>query len=214
MIGDRIIPKPHHTNAAREIYAFIEPKVKNVRAALNIAGESGSGKSEIAAELKRFLDQGGIPTYIFAQDDYFRLPPKSNERARLEGIDRVGTSEVKLDLLDEHLASFTTTPDRAIVKPLVIYDEDRITEETLDPSAYTMAIAEGTYTTLLRHSTFHVFIDRTHVDTLTHRQERSREKHNEFYDRVLSIEHEIISGHKERANIIVNSDYSVRFTEK
>lgn len=209
MIGDKVIPKPHHTEAAKEIFALIRPHACKQRITLNIAGESGAGKSEVAVELKRLFEAADLPAFVFAQDDYFHLPPKTNERTRMSNIQRVGIDEVNLRLLDEHLRRFKRNPGKRVTKPLVIYDEDRISKETIYPNAYKVAIAEGTYTTLLNESDFHVFIDCTHIDTHEHRKERSREADNEFYDAVLKIEHEIISQHKSLADIIVNRDYSV-----
>ena len=209
MIGDVVIPKPHHTKAAKQIFALIGDELRDGRVALTIAGESGSGKSEIAHELARLLADGGIRTYIFGQDDYFVLPPKTNEKTRRKDIAHVGLSEVKITLLDAHLAAFKHAPDKPIEKPLVIFDEDRITSETINPGDYTIAIAEGTYTTRLDSADHHIFIDRDYHDTLEHRKDRSREAQDDFLENVLKIEHDIISQQKARADIIVNRDYSV-----
>ena len=71
-------------------------------------------------------------------------------------------------------------------------------------------IAEGTYTTLLDNCKTHVFIDRTYLETRAHREKRMRDKSelDPFIDRVLEIEHGIISSHKPRAQIVVDKDYN------
>jgi uridine kinase len=214
MIGDRVIPKPHHTKAAREVVALIKDDVLTRRAVLTVAGESGAGKSEIAVELARFLEDEGVRAYIFQQDDYFVRPPKTNDRARRSDIGLVGTQEVNLALLDDHVRAFRHSPGDVITKPLVIFDEDRISEETIAPSDFDVAIAEGTYTTLLDHADYHIFIDRSYVETKGHRQDRNRDPLDAFIERVLEIEHEIISNNKSRAHLIVNNDYSVAPVEK
>jgi len=208
MIGDKIIPKAHHTAAAEAIYAIVKQSTKD-RLTMTIAGESGSGKSEIAVEIKRLFDGNGKPAYIFHQDDYFHLPPKTNEKNRMKSTKRVGINEVNLTTLDENLRTFKRLPKKSLRKPLVDFEKDEIGFEMMDPKEYEVAIAEGTYTTLLQHSDFRVFIDRNYGDTREHRKERAREEDNPFYDEVLQIEHKIISKHKSFAAIVVNRDWSV-----
>ncbi len=101
-----------------------------------------------------------------------------------------------------------------IEKPLVIFEENRITKETLTPAEIDLFIAEGTYTTLLNHADYHVFIDRTYEDTRAHRTGRGRDPLDEMSERFLEIEHSIISKHRSLAEIVVNEDYSVTWVGK
>lgn len=216
MKGDSIVIEEHHVRAAQGICDLVLPEIRarEGKYTLTVAGESGSGKSETAAAVSDLLGQQGIGCFIFQQDDYFVYPPKSNDRARRGDITWVGPQEVKLDLLDAHLAAFLSdTP--TIVKPLVIYDEDTVTEEACNLERARVAIAEGTYTTLLENVDAHAFIDRSHRDTRGHRERRARHASelDPFIDDVLKIEHGIISGHKIRATIIVNNDYSVSLAD-
>jgi len=208
MIGDKIKIKPHHTNAAEIIFKVLQPKIKR-KYVVTIAGESGSGKSEIAIEIRRFIeDKINLSTFILQQDDYFVLPPKTNAEKRREMITWVGTREVQLSLMDDHLRKFREGA-AAITKPLVVFEEDRIDEEDVDFTKYKVLIAEGTYTTLLRHADARVFILRDYRDTQADRTERAREHQDEFLAEVLAIEHRIISAHKEKADIWVHSDFTV-----
>lgn len=213
MEGDRIVIEPHHEKAARAVDDWLEARdmPNDERIVITVAGESGSGKSETAAALAEALGQRGVDSVIFQQDDYFVYPPKSNDRARRDDIDWVGPGEVRLDLLDEHLQRFRDGATR-LHKPLVRYADDRIDEETIDLHGFRVAIAEGTYTTLLASADVHVFIDRTWEQTRAHREKRSRDaaELDPFIDRVLAIEHDIISGHRDRADLIVDADYAVR----
>jgi len=209
MIGDKIVAKPYHIKAAGQVFDILKDTVAGMRTTITIAGQSGSGKSEIASELAKCFESAGTKTAILQQDDYFFYPPKSNHQQREKDINHVGTGEVKTELLDEHLKLFKHSPDQPFIKPLVIFDEDRISEEQFDPSGYTVVIAEGTYTTMLKNADHHVFINRDYKDTREDRIGRKRDVIDEFSNRILEIEHEIISKHKSLATIIVEKDYSV-----
>ncbi|HSG68723.1 MAG TPA: hypothetical protein VK994_08450, partial [Bacteroidales bacterium] len=173
---------------------------------ITVAGESGAGKSEIAASLAAELEKAGKPTYVFAQDDYFVYPPRTNANKRQEDIGWVGMQEVKLSLLDTEIDALRRG-ESIIEKPLVIFNEDRITTEKVDLSDYTVFIAEGTYTTALKNVDCRVFIDRNLDDTRIDRKKRAREKQDDFLEKILSIEHRIISAQKNDADIVISREY-------
>jgi uridine kinase len=54
-----------------------------------------------------------------------------------------------------------------------------------------------------------VFINLTYRETLQSRLERAREAQDDFLERVLEIEHRIISAHKSRADYLVDKQYQV-----
>ncbi|MBN2541652.1 hypothetical protein JXI42_02195 [bacterium] len=211
MRGDKLLIEVAHRKAGKGIFNVILPAIKEAtgKYVITIAGESGSGKSEIAAVLSENLSESGFRNLILQQDDYFVYPPKTNARKRLENIDHVGISEVKLDLLDENLRDIIQGKP-AIEKPLVIFEEDRIITETLDVKDVKVVIVEGTYTTLLDNVQTRVFIDRDLYDTRESRKRRGREVQDDYLERILSIEHEIISLHKARADIVITKDYDVK----
>ena len=212
MQGDTIIIEEHHRAAAAEIVPMILPLIEKSRGkfTLTVAGQSGSGKSESAMAISDELAKHDIKTAIFQQDDYFVYPPQTNDRARREDIAWVGPQEVNLSLLDRHMKAFLTGRD-STVKPLVIYDEDAIKSESMEMAGAQVAIAEGTYTTLLDNADVRIYIDRKYDYTRAHREKRNRaaSELDAFTDNVLVIEHHIISSHKPRASIIINTDYSV-----
>lgn len=212
MRGDSIVIEPHHRKAAEGIAAILDRTLATTpgRIGVTIAGESGSGKSETAAALAEALAEHGIESVIFQQDDYFVYPPKTNDRTRRADIGWVGPQEVRLDLMDQHMSAFLDGA-ASIEKPLVDYEEDAIHSEVMETGNSRVAIAEGTYTTLLESATHRAFIDRDFRQTRKHREKRNRDASelDAFIDRVLEIEHDIISSHKPKADIIVNEDYSV-----
>lgn len=208
MRGDILIIADHHRLAAESIINLSLPAIRSKpgKFFFTVAGESGAGKSEIACAMEEILEKMGISAYIIQQDDYFNLPPKTNERARVIDIRQVGPEEVRLNLLNENIKAIAEGK-KEIEKPLVIFEEDRISKEILSLDLFDVIIIDGTYTTLLEGIDCHIFIDRDRNDTREDRLKRNREKQNEYLETILEIEHNIISRHKEMADIIVDKEF-------
>jgi uridine kinase len=212
--GDKLVINEGHVKAAKQSLELLLPDIESSqgRYIITIAGESGSGKSEIAVALSEALSRKGIDSVILQQDDYFVYPPKTNENMRRKDIGHVGISEVYLDRLDENLKDIVAGQS-TITKPLVIFDEDRITEEIISLEPVRVVIVEGTYTTTLKNAHQHIFIDRDYTDTLEARRKRGREAQDEFLENVLKIEHGIIHPQKSKASIIITRGYEARWNE-
>ena len=143
MRGDKLVIRDEHRKAARGLVNLLLPSIakKEDRFIITIAGESGSGKSEIAAVLAELLDENGIRSIILQQDDYFVYPPRTNERMRREDIANVGIQEVHLDIINRNLMDILDNKD-TIKKPLVLFDDDKITEENIDIAGVKVVIVE------------------------------------------------------------------------
>jgi uridine kinase len=210
MRGDILKIKPHHTAAARAVYDLLAAEIENApgRFVVAIGGESGSGKSETAAELARLAGDDGVKAIVIQQDDYFLLPPKTNHRKRLEDFAWVGPGEVRLGLLDEHLGRARDASVNELEKPLSLFEEDKLTTETVPLRGVKLIIVEGTYATSLANVDRRVFIDRDFEATREARAERGRDVLDDFSEGILGREHGFISKLKEEADIIINKDYS------
>lgn len=112
--------------------------------------------------------------------------------------------------MEQNLA-LATQGKRAITKPLVDYNSNTIQEETISLDGIGVVIAEGTYTSLLKHVDTRIFIARDWLDTLEDRQKRNRGKEtgDPFTEQVLSTEHKVIAGHKQLADLVITKDYEV-----
>ena len=212
MKGDVIIVEEHHRRASSIIAERLAAEVRSRprRTTISVAGESGSGKSEMGQALVEAFDTLGIRGAVLGQDDYFVLPPKSNDRSRREDTSWVGPQEVHLDLLDEHLAAIRSGASE-IRKPLIVYADDAIEEETISLAGVRVVVAEGTYTTLLHNVDTRVFIARNRLETMEIRARRAREPVDPFIEEVLQIEHAIISAHRSRADVVLSAEYEVEF---
>jgi uridine kinase len=213
MKGDKLVLQDYHKRAASEIVPHIIQNIrkKKNRYVITVAGESGSGKSETGKAIADELDRFGIKSVLLGQDDYFVLPPKSNDLKRREDPEWLGPHlEIKFDVFENNLVS-ALQGQSEISKPIVDYDSNIIEDETINLKGIKVLIAEGTYTSLLKHVDTRIFICRNWIDTLEHRQQRMRgnEVGDQFIERVLSIEHKIIAGHKQLADVLITKDYAV-----
>ena len=213
MKGDIILLEEHHKKAARAIVPELIDKIraKSTRYIITVAGESGSGKSETGKAVADELEALGIKSVLLGQDDYFVLPPKSNDAKRRENPDWLGPHvEVKLDVLDKNLKDAIKGKD-TITKPLIDYDQNTIEQEKVYLTGVKVVIAEGTYTSLLKNVDSRIFIARNRLDTLEHRKKRNRgdEVGDPFIEQVLATEHKIIAGHKQLADFVITKEYEV-----
>jgi len=217
MKGDIIVLEEHHKGAAQKIVPEIIEKIigKATRYTITVAGESGSGKSETGKAIANELEKFGVKSVVLGQDDYFVLPPRSNDAKRRENPEWLGPHvEVNLDVLEQNLKDAINGKNE-ITKPLVDYNNNFIEEETISLDGIKVVIAEGTYTSLLKNVDTRVFIARNRFDTLEHRQKRNRgdEVGDAFIEKVLATEHKIIAGHKQLADFVVTKDYDVLIVE-
>jgi len=213
MKGDVVVLEAHHRKAAGLIVPKIINKIRNkaTRYVITVAGESGSGKSETAKAIADELEKFEIKSVVLGQDDYFFLPPKSNDAKRREDPEWLGPHvEVNLSALEKNLKD-AIGEKTEIVKPLVDYDNNSIEEEKISLAGTKVVIAEGTYTSLLKNVDTKVFISRSRLDTLAHRHKRNRggEANDPFVEQVLITEHKIIAGHIQLADFVITKNYDV-----
>jgi len=213
MKGDVLVIEAHHRRAAAQIVADLVDAIhaKVGRFLVTVAGESGSGKSETAAALAEQLLRVGVAAVVLGQDDYFVLPPKSNDERRRTDPDWLGPHvEVRFDLLQANVDAALAGASE-IEKPVIDYDGNSAATEVVSLEGVTVVIVEGTYVSLLRHVDRRIFIARNRLETLEHRQRRNRgsEAADPFIEGVLELEHKIIAGHRALADFVLTRDFDV-----
>jgi uridine kinase len=204
LIGDKLTYYSNYQSITKKIIDHLSKDLEKHRICIAVGGESGCGKTSLAYALLLDIEKKlNLKGFLFHFDDYFRLPPKDNHDQRLKDINHVGTEEVNLQLLDEHINCLLSESPDTLEKPLVIYEENRIISENIKPKDFDFCIVEGTYTMLLKSPAYKVFIDKTYKETKSNRIERARDLLDEFNEKVLEIEHQIISQHSKLADLVV-----------
>ncbi len=213
MKGDVILLQEKHTIAGRAIVESIRDLIisSSSRFIITVAGESGSGKSETALAISNELAKIGIKSIILGQDDYFFLPPKLNSAKRKADPDWLGPHmEVNFEALEQNLMD--ALENKAfLTKPLIDYNANSVESQTISLDNIQVLIAEGTYTSLLKHVNTKIFISRDWKKTLEDRRKRNRgnEVNDPFTEQILATEHKIIAGHKQLADFVINDDFNV-----
>lgn len=213
MKGDILLLNEHHINAAKSIVSQITDKIqsKKNRFVITVAGESGSGKSETALAISNELKKLGISSVILGQDDYFYLPPRSNSEKRRMDSDWLGPHmEVNFAVFEKNLVD-AIGGSTEILKPIVDYNANSVESESINLMGVKVILAEGTYTSLLKHVDVKIFIARNWLKTLEDRKKRNRgnEVNDVFTEGILATEHKIIAGHKQLADFVIGEDYEV-----
>ncbi len=211
MRGEKVIAGEDFTRIAKELKNILLPQISLAEGKFIIAvsGESGSGKTCISSVLSKFLSEQGIKTLVIQQDDYSSHPPSKTVLRRKKSLVGVGISEVQLAGLDKNLQEIKEGR-KEITKPLVALDKDSIVSEVIPLEDVKVVIIEGIYTFIFEDADTHIFIDRNHEETKEGRELRGRDKQDELMERVLKIEHGIISLGKPKADILITKNFEVK----
>jgi len=225
--GDPPEIKSRHEKAAKDLLPYIieqtnDLRHKGKRTIVVLGGESGAGKTEIAEYLRYLLRGEKIRGVTIAGDAFFKLAPEANHQARLDAYSRgelrqyVGPGEVDLERLDSILGN---AADRSVNEVFVPSDCRRLGSRRYARVPVALAgvdvvLVDLTYGLVLKNATLKVFLEsdyRKRIAAVKKRNlARDPDQDFDFILRILEIEHRIIQGLREQADIIVTSDYEAR----
>ena len=225
--GDPPEIKSRHEKAARGLLPHIIKQTTDLRreekrTIVVLGGESGAGKTQIAEYLRYLLRSEKIHGVTIAGDAFFKLVPEANHQARLDAYSKgelkqyVGQCEVDLERLDSILGD---AADRDVDKVFVPSDCRRLGSRRYARVPVALAgvdviLVDLTYGLALKNATLKVFLESDYrkrtADVKKRNLARDPDQDFDFILRVLDIEHRIIQGLREQADIIVTNDYEAR----
>jgi len=164
--------------SARRSEGLVEGLIERLGEArvVGLSGESGSGKTTLGAALAEALG-----ATLVHMDDWYRLPPDENSRARRRDLEIVGPGEVALGALDEHIGGLDG--------PVVV---------------------EGTWVLLLGTPQVQVFLERTWQESHRDRIARGRDPIDDHTPRILAREQQILGFYLDRVDVRVDSAWQLR----
>ena len=189
---------------AREVVQKSPAKVYRV------SGESGCGKTTLAKAIVNEYEAHGKKAVLISQDEYFHLPPRQNHNKRVEDFEWIGLGEVDWKLLNEVIDQ-VLDPEVASVKvPEMDWELDTKEWKMMEAEDVDVVVIEGTYVLgEKREGELGIFFEHTYEDTRENRLARNREVVDDFIQRVLEREHKIISGLREKADLVVSKNYTI-----
>jgi uridine kinase len=189
---------------AREVVQKSPAKVYRV------SGESGCGKTTLAKAIVKEYEAQGKKAVLISQDEYFHLPPRQNHNKRVEDFEWIGLGEVDWKLLNGVIDQVLDSEVSSVEVPEMDWELDTKEWKTMEAEEVDVVVIEGTYVLgEKREGELGIFFEHTYEDTRENRLARNREVVDDFIQRVLEREHKIISGLREKADLVVSKNYTI-----
>jgi len=147
---------------------------------------------------------------LLSQDEFFHLPPRQNHNKRVSDFSWIGPQEVDFELLQSCLEQ-ATDPSIEVVKiPVMNWERDEKEWKEVSVKDVDAIVVEGTYVLhQISNDETGIFFEHTYEDTKEARIARNREVVDDFIQRVLAREHELISPQAAQAHFSISKEYKL-----
>ena len=212
MLGDILLINDMHKEAAQSICERVlaerEAKEERYRYVVGIAGESGSGKSELAHALGNCLKDHNIRVKVIHTDNYYRIQPLLREEwRRNKGFDQIGINEYDWVKIRKTLRDFKEEQECMI--PCIDLIPEQVDKLITDFSKVDLLIVDGLYAINANDIDMRVFIDLTYHETKINQIIRMKEALSDFRLGILEREHQAVISLKHMADLVVDKSYQV-----
>lgn len=201
MIGDPLHYKPHHFKKAEKIINYLA-KFQKFPIIITIAGESGTGKSEIADIIQRRLFELNIRAYVISCDDYYKSSPgKRKEIRQKTGV--ISHKELYWKKIKKIMRGFKKHKSKVYIQRYNLFS-DSLEHTRINTTKLDVLIFEGLYAGYLDKTDLKIYLDSTHDDTYKFRKKRKKENPDDNWRKhVLKIEGEEVRKTKQHADVII-----------
>ena len=217
MLGDILLINDMHKDAAQSIYERVHEERSGMdesnRYVVAISGESGSGKSELAHALGKFLKDNHVRVKIIHTDNYYKIQPLLREEwRRNKGFDKIGVDEYDWIKIRKTMRDFREEQECMI--PCIDLIPEQVDKLITDFSKIDLLIIEGLYAINTPGVDMKVFIDLTYHETKINQIIRMKEAMSDFRMNILEKEHNAVISLKSEADLIVDKSYQVVTAEQ
>ncbi len=212
MLGDVLLINDMHKDAAQAIFDRViedrDSKPERYRYIVAIAGESGSGKSELAHSLGKFLKDYHVRVKVIHTDNYYKIQPLLREEWRRNiGFDMIGHDEYDWIKIKKTIRDFKEEQECMI--PCIDLIPEQVDKLITDFSKIDLLIVDGLYAIKAPDIDMRVFIDLTFHETKINQIIRMKEALSDFRLGILEKEHEAVVSLKSLADLVVDKSYQV-----
>lgn len=206
MLEDVLLITEKHANAAKKIVHRINKPTIN-KFIIAIGGESGSGKSEVAHMVGKLLKKENNPAKIIHTDNYYKTLPENRTALRKKmGMESVGLSEYKWELIQQHLNDFKQNKKSTL--PCIDLISDQVDKLMTNFNGINILILEGLYS-LGADADLKILIDLTYHETKKAQILRGKERVDEFRYKILQREHEAVQSLRQTADLLITKEFDV-----
>lgn len=215
MLNDVLLIRQEHLSAAAVICERILSDMKVLRRTrpghkfiVAIAGESGSGKSELAHTLAKALKNAGVQPKILHTDNYYRVPPSERLALRIaDHFEHVGAAEYDWDLLKSNIQDFRS--GRMSLMPCIDIVSGQLDRLISDFSGVDVLVVDGLYALGIKDADLCVYIDLSWRETRKNQALRGKEADDDYRLKVLEKESEDVKAFRYRADLVIDNEYNV-----
>ena len=211
MLGDILNINELHKSAAEAIAKRVlierEKLPKSYKFIIGISGETGSGKTEISHSIALRLKKEHIRVKILHTGNYYKVSPLLlTEWRKTKGLETVGISEYDWNLLSRNIEEFKD--DRESLLPIIDVVPEQLDKLITDFIKIDLLILSGLYAIKADGIDLRVYSELDYHDIQAGKNDQEKIQ-DEFYLKVLEIEHNNLLSLKNLADLIINKNFQV-----
>jgi uridine kinase len=213
MLGDILLINDMHKDAAKaigeKVLEDLEKKEGRYRYIVGIAGESGSGKSELSHALGKVLKEQYIRVKVIHTDNYYKIQPLLREEwRRNKGFNMIGLDEYDWVKIHKTIRDFKEAQE--CMMPCVDLIPEQVDKLLVDFSKIDLLIVDGLYAINAPDIDLRIFIDLTYHETKINQIIRMKEAMTDFRLNILEREHLSVSTLRPMADLIIDKSYMLK----